>query len=139
MLEISISVDDKSAIKSIDMLRDRIKKQMPRNLDDIGRYMIGSIDKNFKAGGQPTRWAPLKASTIARRRGGSSRPLMDTGTLKNSIGWRVTGNAVSIAPSVAYGKYHQTGTRNMVARPFIMIQDEDVPRIVKILMHNVVK
>lgn len=88
-----------------------------------------------------SRWAPLAESTVKakRRRGrytrgrkrtrhtrglaGRLRTLVDTETLRNRITYTVSrergGVIVRIGTGVHYGKYHQTGTKRMPARPFI--------------------
>lgn len=62
------------------------------------------IDDSFAGSHSPdgTPWAPLAASTIARRRGGSSTPLIDTARLRNgqtAVGSR---NALTFGSNVPY-------------------------------------
>ena len=73
-------------------------------------------------------WAPLAEATIRRRRNkdkGSIKVLRDRGTLKGSIASIVAGGAVTIGTGLEVGKWHQGGTRNMPARPFVGINEED--------------
>lgn len=58
-------------------------------------------------------WVPLKPSTIAMRRNGSSRPLQDTGQLKQSyLGQPATDNQtyVEVGSNKEYASYHEEGT-----------------------------
>ncbi len=58
----------------------------PENaLNQLGSYLAGEIQATIKSG--PPIPPPLHPSTIARKK--SSRPLVDTGRLNQSISWRV--------------------------------------------------
>jgi len=73
-------------------------------LEDAADYMLGSIDRNFNAGGRPEHWAPLSEATMiiasgqaesakvkygqgtaTVRRSDKSKPLLDTGRLRASV------------------------------------------------------
>jgi len=66
-------------------------------------------------------WPPLSPKTIARRRGQSNKPLIDTGTLMNSIGFQAAKNSVIVGASTAapYAPFHQFGADNIPQRQFI--------------------
>lgn len=59
----------------------------------IGVYQVGSIDKNFRAGGRPRKWKDLAPLTKALRRkgrgGGHFAILQDKGRLRGSISAKV--------------------------------------------------
>lgn len=85
-------------------------------LRSIGLRLIGWTMENFKKEGIEEPWKPLSASTIARRRKKSSKPLQDTGTLRAS--WttaagnpKIVGNTVSVTSNVKYAPFHEFGTR----------------------------
>jgi hypothetical protein len=78
----------------IAMLRVLLKKvyeqkmELKRALGLVGSKIAGDVKRRITQGaGIPP---PLKSATIARK--GSSRPLVDTGQLKNSITWEVVMN-----------------------------------------------
>lgn len=81
-------------------------------LAQAGMYMLGSIDKNFRAQGRPSKWQGLSPMTKAFRRkgkgGGSAKfaILQDTGRLKGSISAKVyartTANAVTVGTNIEY-------------------------------------
>jgi len=73
--------------------------------------------------GPAGKWADLRPSTIARKRGGQI--LFDTGRLRGSIGVVAGHKQVEVGTSVAYARFHQHGTRNMVARPFVGLTAAD--------------
>lgn len=81
----------------------------------------------FSTGRDPSTgddWAPLAASTIAKRRVGKGKKqryttLVDTGTLRNSVATRVEGDQIVFGTNVPYGVFHQSGTRKMPQRRFL--------------------
>ena len=52
-----------------------------RSLSLVGESVKAAIQRSITVG----NWAPLAASTIARRRKRSDRPLLDTGYLRSSV------------------------------------------------------
>lgn len=114
-----------------------------RQLDDFREplqaaleiVIIPSIRTNFDVGGRP-KWRPLSEPYRTYRLPGPI--LVQSGALRTaatSIGnWTVTPNAVELTgiDSVKYASYHQSGTRKMPARPYVMYQPEDADAIVAI-------
>lgn len=113
------------------------------NLDDFQEplqaslelVILPSIAKNFEVGGRP-KWAPLSYPYVVNRR--PAPILVQTGALfqatQSMQNWDVGPNSITMngIASVKYAAYHQTGTRKMPARPYVMIQPEDVSAIVQI-------
>lgn len=93
----------------------------------IGLRLLRFIDQNFREEGKlidPSGWKPLKESTIARRRKGSSRILQDTGNLKRSFdafGYVVGPGKVTVGTKTIYASTHQFGTagKGIPARPML--------------------
>lgn len=56
------------------------------SLAAVGVAAKGALQRAIR---DSDRYEPLAPSTVARRRGGSSRPLIDTGTLVNSVGYDI--------------------------------------------------
>lgn len=78
----------------------------------IGHALAESTRLRFRDGRDPSGapWAPLSPVTVARRRKGSSAPLLDTGRLRNSITYALDGrNAVIVGTNVIYGRMQQYG------------------------------
>ena len=108
---------------------------------EIGRILDDSIDRNFASGGRYSSPNSIfgGSKTWERLKGSTRRPLEDTGTLRRSITYRVQGNQVELYSdnSVAnvYGTAQNFGypPRNLVARPFMVIQSEDDKRIEDVL------
>lgn len=110
-----------------------------------GVYMLGSIERNFKAQGRPQKWQALASSTVAGRRRGTGKGgvkiLVDEGLLKGSVttaGAMQTGSDSMIigtnkdqAARMHFGYPGGTGRgrSKTPARPFLLFQDEDVDAI----------
>jgi phage virion morphogenesis protein len=120
-------------------------------LTSIGEAMVESTKLRFRDSQAPDggQWAPLSPVTIALRRQGSSKPLLDTGRLRNSITRAVGVRDVVIGTNVIYAGTHQFGARkgqygrtrrgapipwgNVPARPFFGMSRGDKAEIMTIL------
>lgn len=114
-----------------------------RNLDDFQEplraslelVIIPSIATNFEVGGRP-KWKALSYPYVVHRR--PAPILIQTGALFEATqaiqNWDVGPNSITMngISSVKYANYHQTGTRKMPARPYVMYQPEDVSSITQI-------
>lgn len=83
----------------------------------IGIRLTGFMADRFEADGAVPEfglpgWQPLKPSTIALRRGGSSKPLQDTGQLRMSYQGQESDNQtyVEVGSNKQYASFHETGT-----------------------------
>ena len=84
----------------------------PRDaLREMGRDAVSHTLMAFRRSTDPWghRWLPLRPATIRRRRGRSSRPLLDTGRLRSSFGYHVSGRRLVIGSDVKYAALHQFG------------------------------
>ena len=97
--------------------------------------MMGSINQNFQQSGRPMPWAPLAYSTIKEkmRKGYSPKPLIRTGLLRASMAQNISTKGFRIGTAVPYAKYHQLGTKNIPARPYLVFQTQDIERINKVV------
>ena len=157
---ISFEIRDAELQQAIARVIDNAKDQT-RPLNRASIIMRQSVDKNFRVGGRP-KWKPLAASTIKRRRKGSSRPLLNTGIhIRDTI--RTESDAYSARVGPGFGpipRVHQFGLnetiavrsyvrkggvtvrahtmhQNIPARPYLVFQPEDIVRIVKLFEdHN---
>lgn len=112
----------------------------------IGTIMVRSVLRNFAEGGRPEKWAPLAEST-RKKRGESARPLMDQGHLRNANVVEIVGSDnVRVVNKLDYAPYQHFGTKGdggssaglalaqgrgkgIPARPFMVLQDDDVREI----------
>jgi phage gpG-like protein len=124
----------------------------------VQKVMIPSFRANFAAQGRPS-WEALSAVTVKRRGGATGPILRRTGRLERDATqtslWHFTDTAASIQSwpqSSWYGALHQSGygmaskasvkqqtSRGAAAfvipaRPFIMFQEEDEPKIREVFM-----
>ena len=85
MSGVSYRVDTSELERLADDLVERISRPAPalRAVADLAEQ---TIQRNFTAGGRPTRWAPLKLR--------DGQPLRDTGRLMNSISAQPVGDRV---------------------------------------------
>lgn len=103
---------------------------------EVGGRIIGKgIRERYDAEVTPdyTPWAPLKSSTL-KRKGGRGKMLVQTGSLRSSI--RVVGvnqYAVKLVAADHPGKFHQSGTTKMVARPFMGISSKDETKVMDMM------
>jgi len=129
----------------------RKSSDMTPALKAAGVYMLGSIEKNFRAQGRPTKWTGLSKATLARRRRGrgkgSPQILIDKARLKNSMTTRETSDTLQIGTNVVYAARHHfgypggtgRGRSKTPARPFLMFQKEDAKAIEKIFNRHLSK
>jgi phage gpG-like protein len=105
----------------------------------IQQVMAPSFAENFDVGGRPP-WEELSAGTIARK--GSGEILVDTGKLRNKVGqlnnWVITQSDAQMAQvsGVPFAGVHQFGSpsRHIPARPFALMQDEDVTAVEQVFV-----
>lgn len=82
------------------------------------------IDDSFANSREPTgsAFAPLAPATVARRRGGSATPLVDTSRLRASVFARGLRTGVQFGTNVGYGRPHQIGTSRIPKRAFLPVE-----------------
>lgn len=143
-----------SAVEGIEAVLNRFA-QLQRAANDLdkplkasGVYMLGSIERNFRAQGRPQKWESLATSTLAARRSGKGKGgaqiLIDTANLKNSVtsekALQTTGSGFSIGTNVIYAPRQHfgypggagRGRSKTPARPFLLFQTEDKDAILTI-------
>lgn len=103
----------------------------------IGR---SSVIENFEAGGRPDKWQPAKDGGRTLYRQGMA------GGLAGSVSYQAAPDHVVLGTNKIYGAIHQFGGptgRNhavdMPARPYLMIQDEDLAEMQAALMDYVLE
>jgi phage gpG-like protein len=147
-------------IQGIDRLFKRVR-EIAKNAADAdkplkaaGVYMLGSIQRNFRAEGRPKKWQKLAPSTLAGRRQGKgeggAKILTNMGILKNSPDLKLLDNGVAVGTNAVqarrlhhgYDPEGKTGRGHAKtpARPFVMFQDpEDFDAIEKIFTRHVTR
>ena len=115
-------------------------------LNVAANVMRSSIERTFREQGSPAgSWPKLAASTLKRGKGGAGRKiLIQSGRLKNSITYQVTGSTLVIGTNLVYAGIQQTGgeagrrppfkKKNgrrpfIPARPFLVFRPDDEQKI----------
>lgn len=100
-------------------------------METLGTLVEGQTKRRFVTKTDPdgAAWAPLKPSTVARRRKKSKGILTDTGRLMGSISHTSSATTALIGTNVFYAPFHQHGTRKMLARRFLGIGARDMAEI----------
>lgn len=94
---------------------------------EVSEEITKELKKEYARGTDPYGkvWAPLKPSTL--KRGRRPPPLTDTGKMRDGTkAVPLPGAGVAVVVGAEYGKYHQTGTERMAARP--ILPDRGMPR-----------
>lgn len=109
--------------RALTALRHRLRDLRPV-LEPHAESLRTSIDSGFRASQDPWGggWKPLAPATIARRRKGSSKPLVDTRALRRSVHARATRQSVFFGVSGAAATYaptHQMGAEDVPRRAFL--------------------
>lgn len=109
--------------------------------------MKASIERNFQASGRPKKWKPLAESTLERRKGRSPKILIDSSHLKNSMSDRLTSDGVEVGTNVIYAKRQHfgypggsgRGHSKTPARPFMLLQEEDIRDIGEVFKRHIAR
>jgi len=109
-MKIAIEINDREINSALAEL-NRVGTNLRPMLTDIGEALVESTKLRFRDSKAPdgSTWRPLSPVTIALRRKGSSRPLLDTGRLRNSITRSVTANSVVVGTNVIYAATQHFG------------------------------
>lgn len=136
-------------LRRVERIDRNITREIQKPFRAAGTYMIGSIQRNFKAGGRPKKWKELAESTIKQRRRGGGKGgikiLVDTARLKNSPAMRVRRTEAEVGTNMVQAKRQHfgypegkgRGHAETPARPFMMFQDEDYDAIGQIFSRHV--
>lgn len=94
----------------LDAVAERMRDLTPV-LSVIAQDTVTLIDDSFASSRSPdgSAWAPLSPKTLARRRGGSGNPLIDTSRLRNSKTAYGRGSTLSFGTNVSYAAPQQWG------------------------------
>jgi phage virion morphogenesis protein len=130
--------------KPLIALLDKFIKQgqsLEPALAEIGEYLIESHQERFKLEVAPdgTPWEPLAPRTIAKK--DKDTILQQSGTMRDLLAYRLSGNELTFGTNQEYGATHQFGREadGIPARPFIGLatgQWNDADEIVAILQSH---
>ena len=111
-MKTELTFEDRALRKALRYLRRRLHDNAAM-MDGIGAAWADRVRLGFHDGRDPwgDPWAPLKPSTIARRRNRSDQPLRDTGRLRSSIYHRAGRDWLEVGLAAKYAGTHQFGAR----------------------------
>lgn len=94
-------------------------------MDAIGGTLESSTRQRFNDKQAPNgvKWADLLPSTQDKK--GNNNILIQSGDLMASITHHANATSTTVGTPKIYGVYHQFGTSDMKARPFLGLSDED--------------
>lgn len=134
-VRIRIDVEDRAVRRAIAGLGDAAKNMRPA-FERIGQELVTSTVRRFEQGVGPDG-APWRPSARAAEQDG--RTLVDKGHLRDSIQHIASSDEVVVGSNVIYAAIHQLGSgdlerpKNIPARPFLGVDDEDGDAIVDIV------
>jgi phage virion morphogenesis protein len=104
-----------------------------------GVHMMGSIRRNFKVGGRPKKWAPLKPATL-KAKAPKTKILIDSARLMGSVTFKESRDRLDVGTNLIYGPIHQFGGQagrglatTIQARPYMVFQESDVRVIARFI------
>lgn len=145
---ITLRVDDSKVIALLGDLKARAGNVRPV-MSEIGDIVISSVEKNIEVGGRYSspeswkggtrKWKGLSSATIKQRTKKGYWPgkiLQQTGSMAGSLSKKVGNNSVIVGTNKVYGAIQQFGGKagrghkvTIPARPWIVVQDEDLTEI----------
>ena len=135
-MDIVIKVDTSKFDKKMSDLPSAMMRARRKALEDIGAEVKSEAVQAFRHPNlRPSPWAPRKPTYIVKvnkKTGKKTKKLDDhpllikTGALRQSIDAKEQWprNMVVVGSDREYASYHQTGTKNMPARPFFPVDRE---------------
>ncbi|KKN45136.1 hypothetical protein LCGC14_0685890 [marine sediment metagenome] len=91
----------------------KIKEGMQRNLMAAAIFVVGKVKQSLATAG------PTKTNPHTPASGPGEPPHRRTGTLSRSITHEVTAATARVGTNIKYGKFLETGTSKMAARPYL--------------------
>jgi phage virion morphogenesis protein len=133
----------RNATSAFEAIGEMLRTSAVRNCETQGRY--GATGQGVWKGGS-NKWKKLAPSTV-KRRGNSGPILAVSADLRNSISAQAHGGGVTIGTNVPYARAHQFGTDKagrshsvkIPARPFLVIQDEDIDDALDIIARHLTR
>lgn len=126
-MQIDVTDQIPSLNQHLTTLYQRLNGDLTPLMQAIGSLLEGSTRQRFADKQSPDgrSWAALMPATVKAKTGRGGGILVDRGDLMRSITFHAASDHVVIGTDRPYGKYHQTGTVRMTARPFLGVSTQD--------------
>lgn len=136
-------------LEGLGLAEDAVRRIRERALDLTvplkagGVHMMGSIRRNFKVGGRPKKWTPLKPATL-KAKAPKTKILIDSARLMGSITFKEGRDRLHVGTNLIYGPIHQFGGQagrglatTIPARPYSVFQKSDVRVIARFIGEHI--
>ena len=141
-VKLHITAQDKQFRAALQRL-ERATRDLTPAFNDIGEYLIQSVEERFNSQHDPTgtAWTPLAASTLKKKR--HRKILTESTDLRGSQTYQADADELAFGTVKIYGAIHQLGGKagrgrrvEIPARPYLGLNDEDEDEIGKILVDH---
>lgn len=95
------------------------RKALTRAAIFLAREMKENLSVGVKYAQTKNAKGQFTKKKIVERSAPGEFPRLDTGELRRSITWEISGSVARVGTNKIYGKYLELGTRHMEARPFL--------------------
>lgn len=143
---IEVTVDSHQVSQMLLRLRSKVENLRPV-MAEIGEIVVESVQRNFEEHRSPDdrSWAKLSNQYAVWKSEIKGRNIDDililNRILMGSIHWSAGSHEVRIGTNVDYAATHQFGdaARNIPARPFLGLRDDDWPEIEAAIQRHLFK
>lgn len=138
-----IEVDHEAVSLLVGSLNRKLSDMTPF-FEGVGQILVDSIHRNFEEGGRYSevgdwrgggeKWEPNAPATLKKKKG--PKVLFEQGHLFDSVNYAADSYGVAVGSNLAYAAIHSFGGKagrgllvNIPARPYLVVQDEDLEDI----------
>lgn len=116
-MAVTIRTDSRGLDRKLQRLFKVLAPEAMLRLVSAGQ--LNWVNKNFRDEGTERRWKPLAPGTVHARRRGSSKPLQDTGRMRQSFSQKVRRTVAVVGTNSRLAGIHHGGTRPKPRTPKI--------------------
>ena len=137
-----IQIDDHSVRDGLAQLR-RATGDLTPFFQDLGEALLNSTRARFRSQTAPDEspWAELSPAYRKRKKRNRKKILTLFGRLRRTLRYQATPDELQVGTALIYGATHQFGRpeKNIPARPFLGLSDEDQHRISTLLREHLAR
>ncbi len=130
MVQINVTHELPELVNHLQQLEQKLDGDLTPLMESIGSLLENSTRQRFEDKQSPNgiSWASLMPSTLKKKRNKNSKDsaiLVESGQLSDSFSFDANHQRVIVGTDKFYGKFHQFGTKKMVARSFLGLSQDD--------------